>query len=172
MQPSKILFVLGLSAYATSPANAQSIGPSAITTAGRSSISAGVAYDYAIGQLTSAGTYTSASLIVLPGVLQPEFTPTGVARHSLTPTEVRVYPNPVLTTLHVQPRFTGAGTISYKLHDAAGRLVLQSSARLATGSELQNIQMTALPAAQYTLQVEWLQGGQISGGTYQVQKLD
>jgi hypothetical protein len=171
MQLPKMLFVLGVGASATTAASAQSIGPSAMTAAGGSAAIPGGFHEYAIGQLTSANAYTSASLIVTPGVLQPEFATTGVAMHSLKAAAVSVYPNPVVTTLFLQPDLKGAGTLSYKLHDAAGRLVLQSTASLVTGGELQRIQMATLAAGQYTLQVEWLQGGQVSSSAFQIQKL-
>jgi hypothetical protein len=171
MHPPKIILTLGVVAGLAYASHAQSIGPAVLDVAGGSNTTAGITHEYAIGQVVAGNTYSSASLIVTPGVLQPITESTGVSQHVISGLDLRVYPAPVETVLFLQPAFKGGGRLSYSLYDMAGRMLLQQESVLVTGAEQQSIDVRALPAAQYSLQVTWQQAGQSTSTSYKIQKL-
>src|SRR3954465_12260692 len=61
----------------SAPAGAQSLGPSELNAAGNSATAGGNTYEYAIGSVVGLPAYSSASIVVTPGVLQPQ-SPTGI----------------------------------------------------------------------------------------------
>lgn len=170
MRQKLLLTLSGIALYCI-PARAQSIGPSSINAAGGSGTISGNTYEYSIGTLALQQTYSSPSLIVTDGVLQPNIAPNSVAPPPIAAGQLSVYPNPVLSTLFVQPGFGKSGTLQYVLTDAAGKTVHTQSVALSLGTERQEINMSALAAGQYTLNVTWQQGGKNYATAYKVQKL-
>lgn len=167
----KIFSLLGLALCCAAGAHAQSIGPSIIDAAGGSATAGGNTYEYAIGQTFAGSTFVSATLVVTPGVLQPLDNVTGIHTPGFAAGDMHVYPNPVTTILYLQPAFSGKGVLVCQLYDAAGKLVLRREQALATGSELQTVDIAALAAGQYVLNVTWQQGGLTRTAGYKVQKL-
>ena len=153
------------------PLYAQSIGPSAIDAAGNSITTGGITYEYAIGQPGNNSTFTSASLVVTPGVLQPVINTTGILPDAGLSAQLQVYPDPLETMLFIQPAFKGGGTLQSGLYDASGKLVLRQDALLKTGGERQALDVTQLAAGNYLLQVKWLCAGATSTAAYKLQKL-
>ena len=109
-------------------------------------------------------------MIVIPGVLQP-VAATGVGQHTISSTDMQVFPSPVVTTLFLQPAFSGGGSLQYSLYDAAGKLVLSHKTILKTDAERQSIEMEHIAAGQYILQVAWVRAGTTYTAGYKVQKL-
>lgn len=169
MSIPKIL--LAAAAYAASVSvHAQSIGPSAIDATGASATAGGNNYEYAIGQVVAGNTFTSASLVVTPGVLQPAAS-TGINGHELLAGSMHVFPSPVETTLYLQPAFGSGGLLQYNLYDAAGKRVMNGALRLLSGTERQTIELSQIAAGQYTLDVSWQQADQVYRAGYKIQKL-
>ena len=170
MKPQRHLLLFGSFLCALTNVNAQSIGPSALTAAGNSTSIAGTIQEYAIGQPMSGVTYSSGSLVVTPNVLQPAVA-TGVNSLPIALSSLNVFPSPMEQTLFLQPSFNAGGTLRYSLFDAAGKLIADEEAKLATGTEQQSIDVTRLAAGQYMLQVQWSQAGNIYSRGYKLQKL-
>lgn len=105
------------------------------------------------------------------GVLQPGIEPTGIGYSGIQPSQMAVYPNPVETTLFIQPSFDKSGSLEYLLTDAAGRKVQASTLKLNQGNERKEINMASFAAGQYTLNLIWTSGAQRATGTYKIQKL-
>lgn len=152
-------------------AHAQSVGPSALNATGGSGTIAGNTYEYSIGTIVLSQTFSSASLIVTDGVLQPILTPTGITQHNISAAQLSVFPNPVSTALFLQPAFAKGGQLIYVLTDAAGKSVITQSQALATGNERQEINMKHLAAGQYNLTVEWQSGDKHFTNAYKIQKI-
>jgi hypothetical protein len=150
---------------------AQSIGPSTINAAGNSRNIGANTYEYAIGEVVAGNTFANATLIVTPGVLQPNLTPSGVTPQSIAAGDMKIFPSPVETTLFLQPSFNAGGTLKYALYDAAGKLVVSKESKLSSGKEQQSLEVAPYAAGDYVLQVLWIQAGKQYSAGYKVQKL-
>jgi len=164
------LLVVGFSSV-TKPAYAQSLGPAAIDAAGASFSSGAFSYEYAIGQVGADNTHISAALVLTPGVLQPQTNTTGISQNAIAATSLQVYPDPVESTLFIQPAFGNRGKLQMGLFDAAGKLVRRQEIQLETGAELQKMDVTPFAAGNYLLQVTWGSGGESYTSGYKLQKL-
>lgn len=153
------------------PAFAQSVGPSALDAAGASVAVGGNIYEYAIGQVMAGNTFSAPTLVVTPGVIQPNMTSAGIKGQGITASQLHVYPSPAESTLHLQPAFNGNGTLQYSLYDAAGKPVISREAVLQSGIERQSLDITRIAAGQYMLQVIWTQSGSTYTSGYKVQKV-
>lgn len=161
-----------LAAFHSPPeARAQSIGPSTLDATGGSAVISGNTYEWAVGQMTSMNTYSSANLVVTPGVLQPAPVPEGIADAGSIQ-GISIFPNPASTDLFVAPAFGRRGALQMQLLDAAGRVVRRQEAELTTGDERQAIPMQSLAAGSYLLRLVWTpDGAAATVGAYTVQKL-
>ncbi len=160
--------------YSPPEARAQSVGPSVLNAAGGSAVIAGNTHEFSVGEEILIPTYTSGSLVVTSGVLQPTpFIVTGISDVAALQ-GVSVFPNPVTTDLHVAPALGGRGMLEMQLLDATGKLISRTSARLATGTEQQTIPMEALAASSYMLRLVWTPDGGLAKpatASYTVQKV-
>lgn len=151
-------------------AKSQSVGPFALNATGGSATPGGNTYEYALGQVAAGGTVSGPGIVITPGVLQPEFKTTGVS--SVVPiVALQIFPNPVEKSLFLQPAFGGSGLLQYSLYDAAGRLVLRRDAILHTGSERQTLDLSAMAAGQYQLQLVWQSGTGTAQSAYKIRKI-
>ena len=170
MTPFKLCLLLsGL--CCTAPAGAQTIGPESPDVAGGSSKIAGLTHEFAIGQVMSGDTYLSGLLIVTPGVIQP-VVPEKTPGTEIAASQLQVFPDPVESTLFLQPAFRQGGTLCFALYDAAGRVVASAEAKLKQGSERQTLPVGHLSTGEYILKATWSAEGltpRISG--YKIQKL-
>ena len=167
---NKWLLLAGAFLFTGAPLYAQSIGPSTIDAAGRSFTGGGVTYEYAIGQLITANTFISPTLVITHGVLQPN-NATGIADQMISAESLQVYPSPVENTLFLQPAFNAGGTLQYGLYDAAGKMVMSRETHLKNGTERQELTVSHIAAGQYFLNVTWIQAGVSYASAYKLQKL-
>lgn len=151
---------------------AQSIGPSVLNANGGSTSSNGNTYEYAIGGVVAAKTYSSANLVVTPGVLQPLMdNPNSVQQPGILSENLSVYPNPVDDILFLQPSFGKKGTMIYILSDAKGRTIARREIPLEQGNEQQQIPMSHYAVGQYNLNVQWTAQGKTFISAYKIQKV-
>ena len=168
----KWLLITGLSLFATFPARAQGNGPATVDVAGDSRNIRGITHEYAIGQVVSGEPSVFGGLIVTPGVLQPTLRRRFLPEKGIDPSELRVFPSPASSTLYLQPAFRRAGTLSYALFDAGGKLVAARETELAVGSEPQQLDVSLLASGQYFLRVTWTAGRATPRASgYKIQKL-
>jgi hypothetical protein len=167
---NKSLLLAGAVLFAGCPLLAQSIGPSTIDAAGNSYTAAGTTYEYAIGQLIAANTFTSPALVITHGVLQPS-SASGIAGNMIPAESLQVYPSPVENSLFLRPAFSAGGTLKYGLYDAAGKLIMSHERLLKNGSEPQELSVGHIAAGQYLLNVSWHQGDKTYISAYKLQKL-
>lgn len=165
----KQVLVLFWTLVAVIAAHAQSIGPSTLNAAGGGGNISGNSFDYSIGEMTVVSTYTSASLVVTQGVLQPPDGPSAVAIETLQ--GLNVYPNPASTVVNISYQATESGKLSYSLMDMAGKTISRNTEDVAPGNFTTQVSVTQLPAATYMLQLV-LQSGNVTHSTsYKIQKL-
>ena len=152
-------------------ATAQSVGPAELNAAGHSAINGGIIHEYAIGSVLGTPAYVSGSLVVTPGVLQPQTGTVGTEHPGIAGSQLSVYPNPVEQTLFLKPAFGQQGTLQYLLTDGSGKTLATQTVRLERGDELQQILMSGYAVGQYNLQVSWQQQGQTHSNAYKIQKI-
>ena len=153
-------------------ARAQSIGPSALNATGGSRTIGGNTYEYAIGGVVSGDTYEGPGLVVTSGVLQPIVNdPDGIDQLVIDAGALSVFPNPVEQLLFLQPDFKKKGILEYILSDIQGRILLKNKVSLDRGNERQQIDMSHLAAASYSLSVVWKQAGKLYVKAYKIQKV-
>lgn len=169
MKKKSILMLLTAMAAACS-AQAQSIGPSTLNAAGGSGSIAGNSFEWSVGEMTMISTFSSATLVVTQGLLQPLSGATGVPNSPLITGNLVVFPNPAGYALTLQPRFQGPVTLGYTLFDMAGRLVLSRETVLKTGTEKQELVLQHLASGQYMLRVVLYDKGQQHEAAYKIQK--
>ena len=153
----KCFLLIGLSIIALIPAGAQSIGPAAPDVAGGSKKISGITHEFAIGQVIDGETYLSGLLIATAGVLQPVPFVRG-PDGEIGSTELQIFPDPVVSTIFLQPAFGRGGKLTYSLYDAAGALIMSREAVLADGSERQELGVNHIAGGQYLLRVTWVAG--------------
>ncbi len=161
----------GLIMVACGSLSAQSTGPAKLTAAGDSRTIGGITHEYAIGQLLAGDTYNTDRLVVTPGVLQPR--PAGrIPEKVIGDFELQVFPNPVQSTVFLQPAFRRGGTLQYSVFDAAGRLIFGREVLLVSGIERQDLPVAHLASGQYFLRVIWSAGlADPRTTTYSIQKM-
>lgn len=118
MYTSKIILIISFITCVALSSDSQSIWPSVIDVAGTNVTAAGITHEYAIGQVTATPTYSIADLLVTPGLVQPQFNPTGVSTLHTAITGLSVFPNPASALIYLQPAFSGAQGIARNAADA------------------------------------------------------
>ncbi len=162
------LIVIDMAAHA----NAQSVGPSIINSSGGGGVINSQRFDYSVGEMTVVSTFTSASLVVTQGVLQPPASGEGVPQVNPLQSGLSVYPNPASDVVYLQPSLGQNTKLEYDLLDVSGKVILGNAANLQTGNEKQSLRVSGLPAGSYILRVTATQKGETFSGTYKIQKLN
>jgi hypothetical protein len=115
-----LLFFIGASAQAT-------VTPQTVNVSGgyNDDPTSYYRYEWSIGESTVIQTYTSPTLIVTAGVLQPGTATPGLINNSTQwgTEEIKVFPNPVITELEVDILSKQVGKVNMMLYDALGRLL-------------------------------------------------
>src|SRR6188508_3310008 len=143
----KCILLAGLSILASPSAKAQASGPDVTDAIGGSTTIGGITHEYAIGQMIDAETWFTGALVNAPGVLQPvKYVREGDGQ--IGASELQIFPDPVVTTLYLQPAFGRGGKLTYGLYDAAGALVMGREAELVDGAERQQLSVEHIAGGQ------------------------
>lgn len=165
----KYIFFLLLGGLFVPAAQAQ--GLSIINSAGNSRTIANHAYAFSIGEMTLVQTFTSSSIIVTQGLLQPASEASSIEDHEFFRQHLRVYPNPARDAIYLQPDFHSAGTLSAGLYDISGRAIGTFRFQNAR-DEKQVIRCSNLAAGSYLLKVTFTGNEKaLYQTTYQIQIL-
>jgi len=150
---------------------AQSIGPSALTASGRSSVVNNITIEESIAGTFASATYQSPGLVVTPGVLQPGNSngPNGIKDPGLF-REPAVFPNPTEQIIFVRPAFSSRQALECTVTDNLGKVLIHRSFLLDKGTEQQSIDLTALAAGPYYLALTWSQSGYDYKRSFKIQK--
>ena len=152
-------------------ARGQSIGPSVINAAGGSGTAGGNTFEWSIGELM-VSTFTSSSLVVTQGVLQPNMSTTGIPSGLLTH-KLDVFPNPSSAIVNINFDAPGSGSLSYKLVDVLGRTLQENAAVVKAGNNNYQLDIRTLACATYMLHVTYkVKDAQDESTVYKIQKLN
>jgi hypothetical protein len=123
------------------------------STGGQTTIN-GQSHEYSIGEVV---VHTGTTLIVTQGLLQPKKnTPaTGAVSNHITNQQLQLFPVPTADVLNIQGGFEKSGTLNISVYDMAGKFILQKKFLLASGKELNQMNMTDLAEGNYTIHAEF-----------------
>jgi hypothetical protein len=161
-----------LAMLAASPnVRGQSIGPSVLNANGGSGTAGGNTFEWSIGE-TMVSTYTSSSIVVTQGVLQPTSGTTEIADNTLAP-RLDVFPNPSSALVNLQFNAPAQGTLTYRLSDLLGRVIQEKAIEVNSGTTSKQLNIKDLACATYMLQVMYkTKGNNEESATYKIQKLN
>ncbi|MCF8462249.1 MAG: T9SS type A sorting domain-containing protein [Flavobacteriales bacterium] len=160
----KILTIVCFCLGATCWANAQSISPDVVASAGTHFSNGSTQLSWTIGEPV-INTHDNGSNILTQGFHQPDITVTGIHETEMALEGVSVYPNPTDQLLNI--RLEGQqNDVTLGLYDSAGRMVL--SDELTSGSTLSQLSLTGIANGTYLLRLVTKAGLQ---ATFNIQKI-
>jgi hypothetical protein len=152
-------------------ARGQSIGPSVLNAMGGSGTAGGNTFEWSVGE-TMVSTYTSSSVIVTEGVLQPKLESVGIADNTL-PSLLHVFPNPSSSIVNIHFSAPGQGTLTCRLIDVAGRVLTESNTEVKQGQLVRQLDIRQYACATYMLHVLFKAPDKTeTSTTYKIQKLN
>ncbi|NDC41178.1 MAG: T9SS C-terminal target domain-containing protein, partial [Chitinophagia bacterium] len=100
-------------------------GQSTLNATGGSAFIGGAEFEWSVGEMALVNTFTTSTIVVTQGVLQ-----TGLRDATLVPdlsagAHLRVYPNPANNIVNVAYDATASGSLTLRLSDLAGRILLE-----------------------------------------------
>lgn len=152
-------------------ARAQSVGPTTLNSAGGSVTVAAQTFEWSIGEMTLVNTATASNIVVTQGVLQPIQPATGISMRNTVADNMKVYPVPAQDVVYLQPAFNAGGMLRYSLMDASGKSIKDVRVQLHSGKELQQVDLSALPAGNYMLNLHFADTNAPYANTYKIQKI-
>jgi hypothetical protein len=161
--------VLSLGILITSSVCGQSI----LNTSGSSTVVNQMVHEWSIGELLSVYTYSTSSIIVTEGILQPVNLVTSIDESSLDQSlsMITVYPNPTMDFVNIQVEDGVSGKVVYTVRDLSGRVVQQQEADAQNGQNSIAVDFTQVVKGQYTLQIQFNKDGAAINKTYNIQKI-
>lgn len=162
----KYCLSIAVIAFFSSETHAQTI----LNASGGSGDIAGNLYAYSIGEMVLVSTETSSSFTVTQGVLQAKSTTMGVEETSFLEDGLALYPNPVKNTLYLQPALPGGGELALWIFDLNGQLVMKEKINLQSGTERQQLNLSALQEGNYLLYANLQQEEEIYEHTFKIIK--
>lgn len=170
MKRAVLLIPLWLAA--TISIRAQSIGPNTVNATGSTAIIGSTEVDWSVGEMTMVSTFTSASIVVTQGVLQPANANVSVPQNSLLKNQLKVFPNPVTSLVNLQYSSQTPGTLAYKLLDITGKVLGKQTIEVTPGTTTEQIDVKELACATYMLEVTVTSGNSAPESiSYKIQKL-
>ena len=152
-------------------ARGQSIWPSTINASGGSANIGGNNYEWSIGEMTMVSTFTTSTIILTQGLLQPGAGTTGIKDNTLL-SGLQVFPNPSSSVVNIQYNALSEGTLSFRLMDVTGRLLMESSMNMKQGQNTKQLDISNLAVATYMLNISVSPAnGAEETTTYKMQKL-
>jgi len=168
----KMTFLLMICLFPVAFANAQSTGPATLNASGGTTSIAGNDFEWSIGEMTMVSTFSSSSITVTQGVLQPAAVSDGVKNVNSLEKSLHVFPNPASTYVELQYSSSSGGRLSYKLTDMLGRVARTGTAKVAGGTLELQVEVTELAAATYLLEVTVEnENGAVEATSYKIDKI-
>jgi hypothetical protein len=158
---------------AATGANAQSAAPATLNAAGGSVAIGGSTFDWSVGEMTMVSTFSTSSIIVTQGLLQPApKNSDGVKQVSLLQ-DLQVFPNPASSIVNIQFKSSLQGTLDYVLMDMIGKTIMNDAVDIKQGGAAAQVNIAALANASYMLKVTLSAGSKSKETTsYKIQKLN
>ena len=132
-------------------ATAQTLSPSTTNAAGGTAPILGNIFDWSIGEMALVSTFSSPSLIVTQGVLQPDtLSPTWVKMVS-TSLDLKVIPNPAKDVLGISFNSVFNGSFEFQLIDMSGKIVLNPGYETHAGENNYQLPINGIAEGNYLL---------------------
>ena len=171
MKRNYLLMCFAVSLLSAPLARGQSIWPSTLNAAGGSATVLGVQLEWSVGEMALVNTFSTPSIIVTQGVLQPENGVTAVPEQTLA-SQLQIFPNPGSSVVNIRYTSAKEGKLSYSLLDMTGKLISSQKTEVKQGLNNQVIDISSLAAATYMLEVSMEATGNGTETTsYKIQKL-
>jgi type IX secretion system substrate protein len=168
----KVYLLVPVALAASLCVQAQSIGPSTLNSVGNSAPIGGNVFDWSVGEMTMVSTFTTSSIIITQGLLQPAHIAAENVGNVQPLSGLKVFPNPASSVVNIQYVSPGQGTLSFRLVDLAGKVISNQTAAVTGGTNLETVNVTDLACATYMLEVTVNNGNASSESTsYKIQKL-
>lgn len=166
----KLLFAATLSAMAVLP---QAKAQSTLNAMGGSAIIAGKSHEWSVGEISLVNTFTTSTIIVTQGVLQPYGRGTNdVPATSTLASDLKVFPNPSSSVITVQYNAPRDGSITLRLMDLTGKVISEQKVDIKAGMNTPQVDVSTLAAATYMLQVALYNNSTLAEATsFKIQKL-
>jgi hypothetical protein len=148
-----LILVVFAAASCIPRAYAQSIGPSTLNATGGSNTIGGNICDWSIGEMTMVSTFSGSSNILTQGVLQNEIMINEGIGNTTLAERIQVFPNPASSMINLRFNAVTDGALGYRLMDMAGRIVTVNNADVKQGILTEQINVSNLADAVYTLEV-------------------
>jgi hypothetical protein len=166
----KTIFFLFLGIILTMNARAQK-DPSTINSSGGSATYKTVTYDWSVGEMAAIETFSTTSLIITQGFLQPAILKVDHFDQSITDHQkIVVYPDPGKQTCIIETKFAKHGKLNYQLIDLNGRIFLKKETNLKEMISKESINLSNYPKGIYLLRVSFTSKDETISQTFKIQK--
>lgn len=129
---------------------------STINATGGGGIIGNNSYEYSIGEMTIVSTYSSPSLVVTQGVLQPfKQNATVNTNFNITQDELRIYPNLTSAIVYIKSNFKESGILKGSLYDVNGSFIQNDEWKLLNGAEINQLDISHLAQGNYYLHLNF-----------------
>ena len=145
--------------------------PVTINAVGGQSVVNNNTYEWSIGELVLVNTFSSPSLVVTQGVLQPFQKDNSVDPANYLASNLKLYPVPTDATLYLQPNFSAGSKLNYVILDITGKQLMKQEVQLASGIERQTINMSAFASATYIVTVQLTEQSKTYLQSFKVEKI-
>ena len=150
----------------------QSITPNILNASGGTATIATNVYDWSIGEMTMVSTFSSSSIIVTQGVLQPDTLHPIKVNNLSNSNHFNVFPNPSNEFITIESNLTSEGNLYISLVDMTGKVIFNIVEAVKQNIISKRINVSEMPNGSYILKVRIETNSQIiESTTFQIQKL-
>lgn len=145
--------------------------PSVVNSSGGSATYKTVTYDWSIGEMAAIETFSTSSLIITQGYLQPYILKGTQFDQSVTDHQkIMVYPDPGKQSCTLETTFGKSGKLTYQLVDLNGRILLKRETNLKEITSKESINLSNYPNGFYLLNVSFTDKDETIFQTFKIQK--
>ncbi len=171
MNKAIILFAGLFSLLGFEKTQAQSIAPFTLNATGGSKQIGSIIYDYSIGEMTLVNTFYGSSVILTQGLLQNDVSVPVSVSTAMFSQNLQVYPNPASSIVNIKLNSPKTGTLSYRLTDMTGKVLISNSVEVGSNTLLQEINIEPFAMATYVLEVNFTGAGINETTNYKLEKI-
>ena len=167
----RAILLIPLALVAVTNVWGQSIGPSTLNAAGGTAVIGTNEFDWSVGEMTMVSTFSSSSIIVTQGVLQPAESTVGVPNITSLTKQLKVFPNPASSVVNIEYTSAANGTLAYRLLDMNGKVVSKQKVNTTNGTTTTQINLQEVACASYMLEVTVNPDTKAESISYKIQKI-
>ena len=170
-----LLIAFVLANFTSSKGMAQTVAPSIINTAGKSSKVGYYNFDWSLGESAAIHTLAQGNMMLTNGFLQYNIANQPLQNSNLSWQigDIITFPNPVKDVVEIDILHGNKGRINIQLQDVNAQVLKEKSIDYNGIGAIEKWQMGNLPAGQYLLSIQQLSpvtGGIIKNGGFKIIK--